>query len=75
VGAQFYPYYSLITNGGFEYGGEGQSCVLVFGGFSGPGIQNFGGDAQYGPSNLPWFFGQNTGGPVANPCIPTMGGR
>jgi hypothetical protein len=75
VGAQFYPYYSLITNGGFEYGGEGQSCVLVFGGFSGPGIQNFGGDAQYGPSNLPWFFGQNTGGPVANPCLPTLGGR
>jgi hypothetical protein len=74
VGAKFYPYYSLITNSGFDNEGNGQNCTLVVGGFSGPGIQDFGRDAQYGPSDLPWFFGQNSGGPVANPCIPNAGG-
>jgi hypothetical protein len=43
---------------------------LLFGNFGGPDFDNFGGDAQYGTPNLSWFFGQNTSGPVANPCIP-----
>jgi len=64
-GARFYPFYALQQSRG--------SCALLFGDYSGPGINNFGGDAQYGPSNLPWFFGQNSGGPVANPCIPESG--
>jgi len=46
------------------------SCTLLFGNFGGPDFDNFGGDAQYGTPNLSWFFGQNTSGPVANPCIP-----
>jgi hypothetical protein len=69
VGAQFYPFYAVATdrdNGGEE----GQSCSLVFGNFSGHHIANFGGDAQYGASNLYWYFGQNSGGPQTNPCIP-----
>jgi hypothetical protein len=45
---------------------------LLFGNFSGNDINNFGEDAQYGASNLSWFFGQNTGGPQSNPCIPEI---
>jgi hypothetical protein len=43
---------------------------LLFGNFSGTDINDFGGDAQYGAPNLYWFFGQNSGGPQSNPCIP-----
>jgi hypothetical protein len=67
TGAQFYPYYALEQYG--YWGG----CAMVFGQFSGPRINTFGGDKEYGPSNLPWFFGQNSGGPRANPCIPQTG--
>jgi hypothetical protein len=67
-GAIFYPFYSLL-----ESGDNSRSCVLVFGEFSGPGIDDFGRDRQYGTSNLPWFFGQNSSGPRANPCIPQKG--
>jgi hypothetical protein len=42
----------------------------MFGNLSGAGIDNFGGDAQYGTPNLPWFFGTISSGPVRNPCIP-----
>jgi len=69
TGAQFYPFYALSTDKENDKGGDGQSCALLFGNFSGPDIDNFGGDAQYGPANLPWFFGQNSGGPRSNPCI------
>ena len=48
-------------------------CTLLFGDFRGPDINNFGRDAQYGASNLYWFFGQNSGGPRSNPCIPNPG--
>jgi hypothetical protein len=67
-GAHFYPFYALQQSGD-DIGG----CALLFGNFKGPGITNFGGDAQYGPANLPWFFGQNSSGPQANPCTPTAG--
>lgn len=63
--ARFYPFYALE-----QYGDDVGSCVLVFGNFHAPQFNNFGGDAQYGPSNLPWFFGQNSSGPQANPCTP-----
>jgi hypothetical protein len=46
---------------------------MVFGNLTGPGIQTFGRDAQYGPANLSWFFGQNSGGPRVNPCMPQTG--
>jgi hypothetical protein len=71
AGARFYPFYALAGDQGDDrFGGNTSSCTLRFGNFSGPDIDNFGGDAQYGSPNLYWFFGQNTSGPVANPCIP-----
>jgi hypothetical protein len=63
-GAQFYPFWALQEASG------GTACALVFGNFSGPGINNFGADKQYFTANLSWFFGQNTAGPMANPCTP-----
>jgi hypothetical protein len=63
-GAQFYPFFSLTSN---EDSNEG--CTLLFGNFSGHYIDNFGGDAQYGAPNLAHFFGQNTSGPISNPCV------
>jgi hypothetical protein len=68
VGAQFYPFYSL------ENSGNASTCTLVFGNITGSGVKTFGRDKQYGPANLPWFFGQNSGGPMANPCMPSSGG-
>jgi hypothetical protein len=53
-------------------GGDTDRCTLLFGNFSGPEVDNFDGHAQYGAPNLSWFFGQNTSGPVANPCIPRL---
>jgi hypothetical protein len=64
VGAQFYPFYA-VTNDFSTF-----TCALVFGNFNGLGVDNFGGDAGWGTSNLPWFFGTNSSGPRANPCIP-----
>jgi hypothetical protein len=64
IGAQFYPFYSL------ENSGSTSTCTLVFGNITGPGVNTFGRDKGYGPANLPWFFGQNTSGPRANPCLP-----
>lgn len=61
--AQFYPSYALANM-------DGAPCALVFGNFKGPGYKSFGGDAEYGTSNLPWFFGTNSAGPMANPCTP-----
>jgi hypothetical protein len=60
-GARFYPFFALTSN---------PTCALLFGNFSGRGIDNFGGDAQYGAPNLVHYFGQNTSGPVTNPCTP-----
>ena len=61
-GAAFYPFYAVT--------GNGAHCDLQFGNLSGAGINNFGGDAQYGTPNLAWFFGTNSGGLRANPCNP-----
>ena len=58
-GAKFYPFYSVLT------GGE---CTLVFGNIHGLGVNDLGGEAQYGPPNLPWFFGTNSSGLQPNPC-------
>lgn len=70
AGATFYPYYTLSTGSANGNSDGGQNCSLLFGNFSGFGYNNFGRDAQYGASNLYWFFGQNTGGPRSNPCLP-----
>ena len=69
VGAEFYPYYSLVSG---DPDGGGQACTLLFGGFSGRGVNDFGRDRQYGSPNLPWFFGENNSGPQANPCLPSQ---
>jgi hypothetical protein len=67
-GAKFYPFFALATE--LDDGGQdGGGCSLFFGNFRGSGFNNFGKDAQYGASNLYWFFGQNSGGPRSNPCI------
>jgi hypothetical protein len=66
--ARFYPFYALLENGD-----DTSTCALVFGNVKGPGVNNFGRDAQYGASNLPWFFGQNSSGPRPNPCLPRGG--
>lgn len=58
--AAFYPFYSLSTSRG---------CALMFGNFGGTN-NNFGGDAQYGPPNVAWFFATNSSGIQDNPCIP-----
>ena len=34
-----------------------ESCTLAFGNYGGLGVDNFGGDAGWGTSNLYWFFG------------------
>jgi hypothetical protein len=44
-GALFYPFYALQ-----ESGDDSRTCALVFGEFSGPGIDDFGRDKQYGTS-------------------------
>ncbi|HTF64328.1 MAG TPA: hypothetical protein VK638_16720, partial [Edaphobacter sp.] len=76
VGAQFYPFFAVTKNGGDDDNDDDRErCTLLFGNFSGHGINNFGGAAQYGASNLPWFFGQNSSGPQSNPCMPHRKGR
>jgi len=75
AGAQFYPFFALARDRRDDRGGDDRgNCVLLFGNFSGREIDNFGGDAQYGAPNLAHFFGQNTGGPVSNPCLPQVRG-
>jgi hypothetical protein len=71
AGARFYPFYALVGSQSHH----GDDCALLFGNFRGLGIEDFGGDAQYGAANLSWFFGQNTGGPVSNPCLPLVRGK
>jgi hypothetical protein len=71
VGAQFYPFYAITKNGGNDdFNDDRENCTLVFGNFTNRDFNTFGGDAQYGASNLYWFFGQNSSGPRTNPCIP-----
>ena len=77
VGAKFYPFFSLVGASTDRTDrtdrGDAEGCTLLFGNFSGSGVNDFGRDKQYGASNLSWFFGQNTGGPRVNPCIARMG--
>jgi hypothetical protein len=73
VRAQFYPFFALGRDRRDDRGGDDRgNCALLFGNFSGPGIDNFGGDTQYGAPNLAHGPIQNTSGPVSNPCIPRV---
>jgi hypothetical protein len=79
MGARFYPFYAVanaddaIAKADSGDSGDANTCALLFGNFTGPAINNFGRDKQYGTANLSWFFGQNSNGPRANPCIPRSG--
>ena len=72
VGAKFYPFYSLV--GAEGSGASSGNCALLFGNVTGNGATDFGRDKQYGAADLPWFFGQNSGGPRVNPCMPQTEG-
>lgn len=62
-GAAFYPFYALGSV-------EGR-CILTFGNDGArQTVNDFGKDAQYGMSNVAWFFGTNSSGLRANPCTP-----
>jgi hypothetical protein len=75
AGARFYPFYALIGDPGSLTRRSRDGCALLFGNFSGPDIENFGVDRQYGAPNLSSFYGQNTSGPVGNPCPPRIAGQ
>jgi len=66
-GAAFYPFYALS--------GSLAKCSLTFGNdIAGATFNDFGKDAQYGPPNLPWFFGTASSGEITNPCTPRPSG-
>lgn len=72
-GAAFYPFFSVRGSDdalapASNVNHSDDSCVFEFGNLT-RGVNNFGQDAQYGTSNLPWFFGTASGGPQANPCL------
>ena len=66
-GARFYPYYGVESSDDAE--GWQLGCTLVFGNISGRGVNTYGRDQQYGTPDLAWYFGQNSSGPLANPCL------
>jgi len=70
-GARFYPFFAVGS--GDRDSRQQPSCSLVFGNISGPGFNTYGRDGQYGTSNLSWFFGQNSSGPLANQCVQQNG--
>lgn len=67
-GAHFYPFYSVRGSDVSAQARGNGNCVFEFGNLT-HGVNDFGQDAQYGTSNLPWFFGTASGGPQANPCV------
>ncbi len=72
AGAAFYPFYSMSggdRSAATQADGDGfGGCAFEFGNLT-RGVDDFGRDAQYGTSNLPWFFGTASGGPVVNSCL------
>jgi hypothetical protein len=62
-GAAFYPFYATSS--------VASRCLLTFGNdIAEQTVNDFGKDAQYGSSNVAWFFGTNSGGQRSNPCPP-----
>jgi hypothetical protein len=58
-GAAFYPFYSTTSDG----------CTWMFGNdVAGLTTSDYGKVGQYGQPNLPWFFGDLSGGIRDNPC-------
>src|SRR5262249_39656945 len=82
-GAKFYPFYALRlrdadNRGGRDDGKErerSEHCALVFGNFSGPGINNFAGIAQYGSPDTARAFRQHVSAVQPNPCLPRVADR
>lgn len=78
-GAQFYPFYALRLHKGDDdrEGREDRErpkqCALIFGNFSGRGINNFGGIAQYGAPDTARFFQEHVSAVLLNPCLPRVG--
>ncbi len=70
VSAAFYPFWSLANSGGRSWSGPAQSavCVWNFGkAIRGVTSQDFGGDAQYGTSNVARYGGTIISQPMKNP--------
>jgi hypothetical protein len=63
---KFYPYWTRVT----AYGRDDGSCTIEFGNVSsGPGVNDFGGDAQYGTDMQPTLGYPEFEGPVmSNAC-------
>jgi hypothetical protein len=64
---KFYPYWSRVSGG---YGRFARSCAIEFGNVSsGPGVNDFGGDAQYGTDLQSTLGDREFEGPVmSNDC-------
>jgi hypothetical protein len=69
TGAAFYPFYAVSTGDPQD---QPASCALLFGNFSGPGINNFGGTAQYGTPDIFRDFQVDVGPIQLNPCLPVI---
>jgi hypothetical protein len=63
----FYPYWSRMR--------QGKQCSILFGNVSsGPGVNNFGGDAQYGTDQRPTLGYDEFEGPIMNGVCSDVGG-
>ncbi len=70
ISAAFYPFWSLANSGGQSWSGPAPSgvCVWNFGNsIRGLTTQDFGGDAQYGTSNVARYGGTIISQPMKNP--------
>ena len=76
-GAAFYPFFAVRTGDLDDRNRrkeleEAEHCALLFGNFSRRGINNFGGDAQYGFPDVSRFFQEHVSAVQLNPCIPRI---
>jgi hypothetical protein len=66
VSANFYPYWSLSSQSS-ALGSHLTSCAWNFGGNLPTTVENFGGDKEYGSSDLSRYAGTDVGQVMANP--------
>ena len=66
ISAHFYPYYTLGSQPS-ALGSKLTSCVWNFGGSLPNTVENFGGDQEYGSSDLSRYAGTDVGAIIANP--------
>jgi len=80
VVASFYPLYEFAARIGGEHasvrvlvpaGAEPHDYEPTARDIAGLTTNDFGKDGQYGPPNLPWFFGTASSGINTNPCLRT----